>query len=206
MQKPKNKIQQIFVLGAKSELSFNEKRDIIFNNQSIFLLILVFSFVVLVDLISGYFTRSWVPVFCILAILPGFYLQHLEKYTIYKIWTLACPLLGLAISSILFGGQANIYFYALPIMVMGMLLFRTNRQHLLIVFCHLAIFGSLHLHSLYVQPVLSGHDSAMIGFVHLLMVMFVTYIGLNQYAKHYNRYESRFIQLLEDVKEKNDND
>ena len=203
MQKSKNPIQKFFVLGAISEYSFYKKRDIIFTNQAIFIFMLIFCLIGIANFITGNYLRILAPIYCFFLISMAYYFQHKRKFFLAKWWTLFCPLSGMILSTIIFGGGANEHFFTLPVLVVGLLLFHAPKQHLTLVISHTLVFVSMLYITTNFEPLISGQDSEILGYIYLSAIPVIMYISLSQSSRHYERYEKRIIQLLADINDKN---
>ena len=106
-----NRFNFIFTSGVKPEQSSAEKRDIIFTNQAIFILLFSSLCIATANLLAGYYLRISVPLITFLCLLSSLHFQKAYKYETAKFLAIIFPFLAAIFSTTLFGPLAKTQFY-----------------------------------------------------------------------------------------------
>ena len=202
MSEKKNTLQNLFVLGVQTDFSFFEKRDIIFTNQAVFVLLLSSLCILSANLVSGFFLRALVPFSCFFALISCFYFQSNFKFKTAKFIAILCPLTSSLVSTIGFGWEANTHLYIFATMVLSLVIFHSARHHLNLFIIHLLLFVSMLLYMENFDPLIAGQDSRYLGIFHVTMILVLMYITLSQFARHHEAFEVRITKLILDINEK----
>jgi len=202
MSENKNTLQNLFVLGVQADLSFIEKRDIIFTNQAVFVLILSSICILMANVVAGCYLRILVPSTCLVFLSSCFYFQKIHKYQVAKTIAILCPLVSSLVSTVFFGWEANTHLYIPATLVLSLVVFHSARQHFNLFIVHLILFVGLLLYMENFTPFISGQDSRYLGIFHVMLILILMYITLSQFARHYEAFELRITKLILDINEK----
>ncbi len=202
MSENKNTIQNLFVLGVQAEFSFFEKRDIIFTNQAVFVLMLSSFCILVANLVAGFYLRALVPLTCLLALNFCYYFQAKFEYQIAKSLAIFFPLISSIASTMGFGWEANTHLYIPGTLVLSLVVFHSARNHFHLFLIHLFLFVSLLIYMENFTPIFSGQDSRYLGIFHVVLILVLMYITLSQFARHYEGFELRITKLIVDINEK----
>lgn len=195
--------RRLYVLGITDKQSFTEKRDIIFNNKAILVLLFTAIGVGLLESFFGYHLRSIIAFSVTALLLIPYYLQHKQRFVIAKTLTILLPFLAALSSSIIFGMEARTHYYLIATLVLGLVIFYKPIHHIILSLIHFSAFLSLsHLNTFY-PPIIEGEDGALIGFYHLSIIIICIYTTLSEFTAHNKQYESKIIQLLDSLKSTN---
>ena len=189
-------LHQLYITGVQENQHFHHKRDIIFTNEAVFVLLISSGCITTANAIAGFYGRMLIPLLCFLGLLLVFPLQRREQYFLAKIITILCPFTAAISSTIIFGAAANTQFYLLATFVLAVLVFQKASYCIVWFIIHLlGFFGLLYFISNY-SPLVAHQDSSTLGIFHIGFILFNIYLALSQFVQHYLRYESRIRQLL----------
>lgn len=194
-----NRFNYLFTLGVRQEQSSTEKRDIIYTNQAIFVLLFSSICIALANLLSGCFLRISVPATTFLCLLTTLPLQARSKYNRAKFLAILFPFLAAILSTILFGPLAKTQFYLGATLVLGIILFHDIKAHIYIFLIHFLGIILLKYWIDYQFPVFEHQDSASLANFHLAFVAFCIYVTLTQFKVHYLKYEHKVNKLFSSV-------
>jgi len=191
----------IFTLGVKQGQSSTEKRNIIYTNQAIFVLLFSSICIAFANLLNGCFIRISVPAITFLCLLTTLALQAKFKYKKAKFLAILFPFLAAIFSTILFGPLAKTQFYLGATLVLGIITFHDIKAHVYIFFAH---FVGIILLKYWIDnrfPIFENQDSASLANFHLAFIAFCIYITLTQFKVHYLKYENKVNELFHSVQQ-----
>lgn len=196
-----SRFNYIFTLGIKQEQSSTEKRDIIYTNQAIFVLLFSALCIAFANVLCGCFIRVSVPITSFLFLLYTLRLQANYKYNTAKFLAILFPFLAALVSTILFGPLAKTQFYLGATLVLGIILFHDIKAHIYIFIAHfLGIIVLKHWVDNHF-PIFENQDSASLANFHLAFIAFCIYVTLTQFKVHYLKYENKVNELFRSVQE-----
>lgn len=196
-----NRFNYIFTLGVRPEQSSAEKRDIIFTNQAIFVLLFSSACITLANLIAGCYLRVSIPVLSFLGLLSTLYLQANFKYNTAKFLAILFPFLAAISSTIIFGPLAKTQFYLGATLVLAIILFHKFQSHIVIFLIHFTAILGIQYWILHYSPILGNQDSFYLSIFHLIFIAFCIYLTLTQFKVHYHKYEKKVNELFRSVQE-----
>jgi len=196
------RFNHIFTLGIRPEHGSAEKRDIIFTNQAISVLLFSSICIALANLVAGCFLRISVPVVTFLCLLSSLHLQSNYKYNTAKFLAILFPFLAAIFSTVLFGHLAKTQFYLGSTLVLAIILFHDAKSHLVIFGVHFLAIFIVQYWVLNYEPVFEYQDSFYLSIFHLVFIAFCIYLTLTQFKVHYHRYESKVGELFRSIEEK----
>ena len=196
-----NRFNNIFTLGIRPEQISSEKRDIIFTNQAIFVLLFSSICIALANLVAGCFLRISVPVLTFLCLLNTLRLQANYQYNRAKFLAILFPFMAAIFSTILFGHLAKTQFYLGATLVLAIILFHEAKSHLVIFSVHFLAIFLVQYWVINETPVFDNQDSFYLSIFHLVFIAFCIYLTLTQFKVHYYRYEYKVNELFTSVQE-----
>lgn len=196
-----HRFNYLFKLGVLTEHSSSEKRDTIFTNQAIFVLLLASISIAFTNASFGFYGRMLIPLCTFTFLLGAFYLQHLQQYFWAKFVAIHTPLAASIFSTLLFGGLANTQYYIIATFVLGLILFHRAKNHLNLFAIHLLSLLILTVWSTSHPPLFAGQDSATLGFFNLGYICICIYMTLHQFKVHYHKYEEKINDLIQSIQE-----
>lgn len=191
-----SRFNYIFTLGVKQEQSSTEKRDIIFTNQAIFVLLFSSFCITLANIVAGCYLRVSVPLITFFCLLSTLYFQANSKYNNAKFLAILFPFLAAILSPVLFGPLAKTQFYLGATLVLAIILFHNIKAHIKIFAVH---FLGIVLLKYWIDnrfPVFENQDAANLSNFHLAFVAFCIYLTLTQFKVHYLKYENKVNELF----------
>lgn len=194
-----NRFNFIFTSGVKPEQSSAEKRDIIFTNQAIFILLFSSLCIAVANLIAGCHLRISVPVLTFLCLLSALHFQKNYKYETAKFLAILFPFLAAICSTILFGPLAKTQFYLGATLVLAIILFHGIKAHIFIFGIHLSAIILIRYWILNHAPIFENQDALYLSYFHLAFVAFCIYLTLTQFKVHYHKYEAKVNELFRSV-------
>jgi len=196
-----NRFNFIFTLGVKPEQSSADKRDIIFTNQAIFILLFSSLCIAIANLIAGCYLRIGVPLLSFSCLFSALYFQKNFQYDNAKFSAILFPFLAAIISTILFGPLAKTQFYLGATLVLAIILFHEIKSHIIIFGLHFLAIMSIRYWILNYNPVFENEDSIYLSYFHLAFVAFCIYLTLTQFKVHYHKYEAKVSELFQSVQD-----
>ncbi|MEM6319396.1 MAG: ATP-binding protein [Bacteroidota bacterium] len=191
----------IYTLGIQPELTNAEKRDILFTNQAILVLLISSICIALANFTAGCFFRISVPLSCFLGLLLAAYFQHSQQYVKGKVAAIVFPFLASFSSTVIFGPLANTQFYLASTLVLGIILFDNKQQYAIIFFVHIASIFIIRLWNLEYGPLVNGQDSVYLGTFNLCFIGVCIFLTISQFKLNYIRYEKKVQHLLVSIRE-----
>lgn len=195
-------LRYIYSLGVKQEHSSSEKRDIIFTNQAIFVLLFSSVCIATANFFAGSYLRILVPSTTFSGLLFAFYFQSKFEYEKAKFLAIFFPFVAAIFSTVIFGPLAKTQFYLGATLVLGLILFHERKSHLAIFGLHLIAIPGLQYWILKNQAFIPNQDSFYLGVFNLAFIAVCIFITLSQFKVHYLKYESKVNDLLLSIQEK----
>ncbi len=195
-----NRFNYIFTLGIRPEQNSAEKRDIIFTNQAIFILLFSSLCIGLANLVAGCYLRISISAVTFLCLFSSLYFQSTYKYNSAKFLAILFPFLAAVFSTILFGPLAKTQFYLGATLVLAIILFHGIKAHIIIFCIHFLAIFSIRYWILNYSPVFENQDSLYLSFFHLVFIAFCIYLTLTQFKVHYHKYEAKVNELFRSIK------
>lgn len=196
-----HRFNYLFKLGVLAEQSSSEKRDIIFTNQAIFVLLLASVCITLTNVSFGFYGRMLIPLSTLIFLSSAYYLQNLQHYFWAKFIAIHTPLAASIFSTLLFGALANTQYYIVATFVLGLILFHRARNHQNLFGIHLLALLILSVWSINHPPFFAGQDSATLGIFNLCYICICIYMTLHQFKVHYHKYEEKINDLIQSTQE-----
>ena len=195
-------LRYIYSFGVKQEHSSSEKRDIIFTNQAIFVLMISSICIMIANFIASCYLRMIVPLITFSGLWLAFYYQSKFKYETAKFLAILFPFIAAIISTIFFGPLAKTQFYLGATLVLGLILFHERKSHFRIFLIHLICIPGMQYWIFKNGPLFANQDSYYLGVFNLGFISICIFITLSQFKIHYNKYEGKINDLLLSVQEK----
>jgi signal transduction histidine kinase len=192
----KDTLRSTFTLGVRPEQEFSEKRDIIFTNQALSVLVFSTICIGMVELLSGFGTRSSIAFTTTALLSIAFFAQHTGRYQLAKWIAVIWPMIASALSVPLFGILANTHLYLIATLTLGLVIFHSAKQHLLLLAVHVPLFLSVLYISKNNVPIFAGQDSVSLGHFHAVFIFLNIFVMLREFAEHNLRYDARINQLI----------
>lgn len=196
-----NRFNFIFTLGIKPEQRSAEKRDIIFTNQAIFILLFSSLCIATANILTGCFLRSSVPLITFIGLFSALYYQKKFKYDTAKFLAILFPFLAAIFSTTLFGPLAKTQFYLGATLVLAIILFHEIKSHIIIFAIHFLAILTIRYWVLNYQPLFENQDSLYLSYFHLAFISFCIYLTLTQFKVHYHKYEAKVQELFRSVQD-----
>ncbi|MEL6924310.1 MAG: ATP-binding protein [Bacteroidota bacterium] len=196
-------LKYLFTLGLEPEQSFSVKRDLIFANQSLFIVMVIFPCVFISYILNGYFLRSLIPLTTICLLPLGFIMMKKQYYWWAKGWAVGLSLCACISSSLIFGLDAGEHFYIFPILIMACLNFHYPRWQFALMIVHMLAFSGTIYYGRHYEPYITGQDSELLGYFQLCFIVSIIYVAISQLVRHYEQYDIRINKLLGEISEKN---
>ncbi len=193
------KFHNLFILGIQPDQSSAEKRDIIFTNQALFVLLISSLCIGMANTLIGCYLRVIVPMTTFIGLLSVLYFQKNAKYHTAKILAVSFPFFAAIFSTILFGPLAKTQFYLGATLVLSIILFQGIQNHLKIFLIHLLGIASIQYWVFKMQPIFDNQDSFYLGIFNLCFITMCIFITLAQFKIHYHIYEEKVSDLLKSV-------
>jgi len=195
-------LRYIYSFGVKQEHSSSEKRDIIYTNQAIFVLLISSICIMTANFFASCYLRMIVPLLSFSGLWLAFYYQSKFEFDKAKFLTILFPFLAAIFSTVLFGPLAKTQFYLGATLVLGLILFHQWKSHLVLFGIHLIAIPGLQYFILKNPPIFVGQDSYYLGVFNLAFIAICIFITLAQFKVHYNKYEVKINDLLISLQEK----
>jgi len=195
-------LRYIYSIGVKQEHSSSEKRDIIFTNQAIFVLMFSSVCIAIANFIAGCHIRVLVPFMSFSGLILAFYFQSKFEFDKAKFLTILFPFLSACFSTIIFGPLAKTQFYLGATLVLGLIIFHKRKSHLAIFLIHLIAIPGLQYWVGKNQVFIANQDSFYLGVFNLTFIAVCIFITISQFKVHYHKYEKKVNDLLLSIQEK----
>ena len=109
----------LFKLGVLTKHSSSEKRDIIYTNQAIFVLLFASICITFTNASFGFYGRMLIPLSTFIVLLSSFYLQQQQQHFWAKFIATHAPFGAAILSTLLFGSLANTQYYMSVLQISG---------------------------------------------------------------------------------------
>ncbi len=195
-------LRYIYSFGVQQEHSSSEKRDIIFTNQAVFVLMFSSVCIATANFIAGCHIRIIVPFMSFVGLILAFYFQSKFKYEKAKFLAIFFPFVSAVCSTIIFGPMAKTQFYLGATLVLGLIIFHERKSHLAIFIMHLIAIPGLQYWVGKNQVFIANQDSVYLGVFNLTFIAVCIFITLSQFKVHYHKYESKVNDLLLSIQDK----
>ena len=195
-------LRYIYSFGVKQEHSSSEKRDIIYTNQAIFVLLISSICIMTANFFASCYLRMIVPLLSFSGLWLALYYQSKFEFDKAKFLAVFFPFMAAIFSTVLFGPLAKTQFYLGATLVLGLVLFHQWKSHLVVFGIHLIAIPGLQYLILKNPPIFAGQDSFYLGVFNLAFIAICIFITLAQFKVHYNKYEVKINDLLMSVQEK----
>lgn len=193
------KFRGLFVLGVQPNHTSVEKRDIIFTNQALFVLLVSSVCIAVANTIADCHLRILIPVTTFTGLLSALYFQKQKQYATAKFVALLFPFLAAIFSTILFGPLAKTQFYLGSTLVLSIILFHGTKNHLKIFITHAIAIVLIQYWINNQSPIFPNEDSFYLGIFNICFIGLCIFLTLSQFKVHYHRYEEKAVELLESV-------
>lgn len=193
--------RDLFTLGVQQDQTSSEKRDIIFTNQAIFVLLVSAISVGIANTIAACYLRISIPIFIFSGLLIVLYFQSKKKYKIAKFLAILFPFVGAVCSTVLFGHLAKTQFFLGATLVLGIILFQSPKQHFTILLVHFLAIIFVQTWIIKHPPIFDNQDSFYLGIFNICFIAICIFLTLSQFKVHYHKYENKVNQLLLSVQE-----
>ncbi len=197
-------LRYIYSFGVKQEHSSSEKRDIIFTNQAVFVLMFSSVCIAVANFCVGSYLRILVPTATFTGLLFAFYFQAKYAYDKAKFLAIFFPFVAAICSTVIFGPLAKTQFYLGATLVLGLILFHERKSHLIIFGLHLFAIPGIQYWILKNEALIANQDSFYLGVFNLAFIAVCIFITLSQFKVHYHKYESKVNDLLLSIQDKSD--
>ena len=196
--------KRVFTFGVLHEQTFTEKRDIIFTNQAVFVLIIATFCIGCIEVYIGYHIRPAVAISTSILLFSCFLFQKKKRYLLAKVFVVAFPIIAISVSTIFFGGEAKAHYYLIGTFILGLVIFHKPLHHKILLAIHVPLFFGLTYYTNNYLPFYHEEVENFFEMWHLFFLFFLIYITLSEFTIHNQQYESRIIQLLDSLKETNE--
>lgn len=194
-------LRYIHFFGVNKEHNLCEKRNIIYTNQAILVLMFSSISILIANFIAGCYIRMLVPLMSCCGLILAFYSQSKCAYAKAKILTIFFPLVAAISSTIIFGPLANTQFYLGITLVLGLTIFHERKSHLILFCLHLILIPGLQYWIGKNQVFIENQDSFYLGIFNLTFIAVCIFITLSQFKVNYHKYESKVNHLLLSMQE-----
>ncbi|MEM1121482.1 MAG: histidine kinase dimerization/phospho-acceptor domain-containing protein, partial [Bacteroidota bacterium] len=195
------RFHHFFVLGIQPTHDSSEKREIIFTNQALFVLLASSLCIAIANALVGCYFRILVPLTTFCCLWLATYYQKKYQYSKAKFLAILFPFSAAVFSTILFGPLAKTQFYLGATLVLAIILFQGVKNHFKIFLSHLLAIVIVQLWVIYKQPIFAHQDSFYLGVFNLCFIALCVFITLSQFKVHYHRYEEKVNDLLNSVQQ-----
>ncbi len=196
-----NRFNYIFTLGIKPEQNSAEKRDIIYTNQALFILLFSSFCIAIANFSVGCYLRILVPLTTFICLFSALHQQSKFAYKKAKFLAILFPFLAAIFSTVLFGPLAKTQFYLGATLVLSIILFQGLKTHLRILIIHLIAVISIQYWVVKGYPIFPNQDSFYLGVFNISFIALCIFITLAQFKVHYHKYERKVDDLILSVQE-----
>lgn len=191
----------LFKLGVLTKHSSSEKRDIIYTNQAIFVLLFASMCIAITNASFGFYGRMLIPISTFLVLLSSFYLQQQQQHFWAKVIATNAPFGAAILSTFLFGPLANTQYYIIATLVLGLILFHRFNNHLNLLALHLVTLLALNIWTANHAPIFPNQDDSILGIFNLGYIIICIYLTVHQFKIHYLKYEEKIQELMESAQQ-----